>query len=163
METVIEVKSVDKWGEAARGGFQILPDILFRKQTELGLSPTDMLVLMNITMHWWYPTQRPFPRINTLADRMGVDARTIQRSIKKLSSLKLLQRVEEMADDGSKRVVCDLTGLVDRLAEYAKSDTHYMIRTAKAEIRADYAKEQIAGGIGEKTPWALKAKAPDVP
>ena len=61
MNTSLDQRSVEKWGEAGKGGFQLLPDILFKKQVELGLSPTDMLVLMNLTMHWWYAHQRPFP------------------------------------------------------------------------------------------------------
>jgi len=43
-------RAVEKWEDAAEAGFQTLPDILLRKQVELGLSPTDMLVLINITM-----------------------------------------------------------------------------------------------------------------
>ena len=67
MNTSLDQRSVEKWGEAGKGGFQLLPDILFKKQVELGLSPTDMLVLMNLTMHWWYAHQRPFPPTSTIA------------------------------------------------------------------------------------------------
>ena len=55
-------RSSEKWGDAGIAGFQVLPDILLKKQVELGLSPTDMLVLINILMHWWYHDKRPFPR-----------------------------------------------------------------------------------------------------
>ena len=33
-------RAVEKWGDAAEAGFQTLPDILLKKQIELGLSAT---------------------------------------------------------------------------------------------------------------------------
>lgn len=128
MNTSLDQRSVEKWGEAGKGGFQLLPDILFKKQVELGLSPTDMLVLMNLTMHWWYAHQRPFPRTSTIAARMGVETRTVQRSLKKLTDLGLLTRVAEKDDAGEERIVCDLSGLVGRLEQYVLGDSDYQVR-----------------------------------
>lgn len=122
-----EKRSVSKWGDAGRS-FQLLPDILFKRQTALGLSATDMLVILNITMHWWYSDQRPFPRTSTIAKRMGVEPRTVQRSLKKLSDLKLVTREKETAEDGSERIVCDLSGLVDRLEQFSATDPDYKVR-----------------------------------
>lgn len=121
-------RTADKWRQAGEAGFQMLPDILLKKQVELGLSPTDMLVLLNITMHWWYPEQRPFPRTTTIAKRMGVDDRTVQRSMRKLTALGLLEKEKETAEDGTPREVCDLGGLVERLSAYAVRDTDYQVR-----------------------------------
>lgn len=129
-------RSVGKWNEAAKGGFQIVPDILFKKQVELGLSATDMLVLMNVTMHWWYPDQRPFPRVTTIADRMGVDARTVQRSMRKLVDLDLMKRMTETTEEGEERVVCDFKGLIERLGQYVQNDTNYQIRKGRAQSEA---------------------------
>ena len=99
-----------------------MPHILLRKQVELGLSPTDMLVLINITMHWWYREQLPFPRSATIAERMGVDARTVQRSIRKMQDLKLVERETETLEDGTTRSVLNLSPLVKRLSGFARRD-----------------------------------------
>ena len=127
-EIAVEQRSMAKWGEAGRA-FQLLPDILLKKQVELGLTATDMLVLINITMHWWYADKKPFPRTSTIAARMGIEPRTVQRTLKKLSELGLVQRRPETAEDGTARMVCDLSGLVARLEKYVEFDRDYQIRT----------------------------------
>src|SRR5436190_4125087 len=65
-----------KWGPAVTGGrygYQVLPDVLLRNQHRLGLTPTDLVVLINILMHWWEraPTRLPHPRPEQIAHRMG--------------------------------------------------------------------------------------------
>ncbi len=124
-----------KWGEAANAGFQSIPDVLLKNQAKLGLTPTDMLVLMNITMHWWYPTQLPFPRSKTIAGRMGVEVRTVQRALATLKKLGLLVKVMEPSAEGVEREVCDLSGLVKRLGGLAKHDPSYLARTKLREAR----------------------------
>jgi predicted transcriptional regulator len=130
MKQTVEQRSIEKWGEAAKGGFQILPDILLKKQVDLGLLPLDVLVLINVAMHWWYADQKPFPRTTTIAARMGVEPRTVQRSMKKLIDLQLITRQKELMPDGTERVVVDLSGLVTRLEQYVRSDADYIARTA---------------------------------
>jgi predicted transcriptional regulator len=134
MQQLVDQRSVEKWGEAARGGFQTLPDILLKKQVELGLSAMDMMVLINITMHWWYANQRPFPRTGTIATRMGVDQRTVQRSLRKLTELGLVKRVTETTTDGTERVVCDLSGLTAQLEKYVVADPNYRIRQQRRAV-----------------------------
>lgn len=127
-------RAVEKWEAAADAGFQTLPDILLRKQVELGLSPTDMLVLINVTMHWWYKDQLPFPRSTTIADRMGVDARTVQRSIRKMQDLGLIERENETLEDGTTRSVLNLSTLVKRLSGFARRDPNYVARMHRKEV-----------------------------
>jgi DNA-binding MarR family transcriptional regulator len=123
------MRAADKWREAAKAGFQLLPDLLLRHQADLGLTATDLVVLINLTMHWWYSDQRPFPRSSTIARRMGIDRRTVQRSLAKLSEEGLVEKVTENLADGRERQVCDLTGLQRRLSDLAKSDPVYLMRT----------------------------------
>lgn len=130
-QTTASKRSFEKWGEAANGGFQTLPDILLKKQVELGLSPTDMLVLLNLTMHWWYAHIRPFPRTSVIAQRMGVEMRTVQRSLRKMMDLKLIARAKEKDENGDERLVYDLTGLIERLERFIVSDIDYRIRIEK--------------------------------
>ncbi|KIT14719.1 helix-turn-helix domain-containing protein [Jannaschia aquimarina] len=126
-------KAAEKWGDAAEAGFQTLPDILLKKQVELGLSATDMLVLMNITMHWWYQEQRPFPRTKTIADRMGCDSRTVQRSLRKMTDLGLITRMSETDERGDIRYVVDLENLVAKLSKFARTDEAFLARQRRKE------------------------------
>lgn len=121
-------RAVEKWKEAGQAGFQLLPDVLLKKQAELGLASTDLVVLINLTMHWWYEGQRPFPRSIVIAKRMGVDPRTVQRSMKRLVSLALVRRVTENKGTDKEREVFDMSGLVDALRAVAIKDPDYLVR-----------------------------------
>ena len=52
----------EKWGAAALAGFQTVPDLLLKHQKTLKISSAEMVVLLNVLMHWWYRDQMPFPR-----------------------------------------------------------------------------------------------------
>lgn len=115
----------EKWGEAARAGFQAVPDLLLKQQETLKLTPTELVVLLNVLMHWWYREQKPFPRPTTIARRMGSTVRTVQRAITKLEREGLVQRQR-----GPKNVmVLDPDPLVRKLSELAKTDLDYLRRT----------------------------------
>ena len=113
-----------KYGEAAVAGFQAVPDILLKHQSTLGLSTTDLVVLLNVLMHWWFPDQKPFPRPTTIAKRMGLAPRSVQRSLKHLQKLGLLTR--EKSDAG--RTYLNPESLVAKLGVLAKDDIDYEIR-----------------------------------
>jgi DNA replication protein DnaD len=119
---------VAKWGNAANAGFQFVPDVLLKNQSELGLTALELVVLINLTMHWWYADQRPFPRSTTIAERMGVDVRTVQRALKRLAGLDLIQRVTVQTDNGEGTVI-DLDGLVNKLSKLALRDPAYRPRS----------------------------------
>src|SRR5690242_18577325 len=90
-----------KWGEARLAGFQAVPDVLFIKQQALGLDPLDVVVLLNLTLFWWFRDQPPFPRSSIIARRMGVSARTVQRVFKKLERLGYIRRGQWRDQDGN--------------------------------------------------------------
>jgi len=102
-----------KWGDAVGegSGFVAVPLPLLRLQTKLGLTPTDMLVLINLLAHWWNPSAPVFPRTTTIARRMGVNDRTVQRSMSKLARLGL---AEKGTDEKGRRTY-QFNGLVKRL------------------------------------------------
>jgi predicted transcriptional regulator len=87
-----------KWqGAVTEGsGFVAVPLSLLRLQSEYGLSATDMMVLINLLAHWWSPDSNVYPRNSIIARRMGVDARTIQRSTKRLIDLGLMRRTSTL-------------------------------------------------------------------
>jgi Helix-turn-helix domain len=84
----------EKWGDALNAGFQLVPDVLLKHQSRLGLSPVDLAVLLNVLMHWWFAEQLPFPETFLIARRMGVGQRTVQRSLQRLEQLGLIERVK---------------------------------------------------------------------
>ena len=110
-----------KWGTAITGGlngYQLFPDAIVRNQKALGLDATDMVVLLNICMHWWEtaPEKWPHPRPAVIAQRMGTTTRTVERHIGRLSKLGFLKWLptEQRYDAPSVRRF-DLTGLVSKL------------------------------------------------
>lgn len=119
-----------KWGEAARGGFQILPDVLVKNQAALGLNAVELVVLINLTMHWWYPDQHPYPRSTTIAQRMGVDVRTIQRALAHLGELGLIERIKVTETSGDSAQI-SLSGLVAKLDKLVRDDPSYQFRTQR--------------------------------
>lgn len=134
-------RPLEKWKAAAIPGWQPLPDVLLKNQVSLGLTATDMLVLINILSHWWYADQKPFPRVTTIANRMDVTARTVQRSIQKLVEKGFLERRREgFGPEGEERHVLDPKGLVEVLGQLAGNDPAYK-----------YKKEKFHSGLA-KTP-----------
>lgn len=118
-----------KWGSSVTSGdtgFLVVPDVLIKYQVGLNISPTDMAVLLNIVMHWWKPDELPHPRPSSIASRIGVSTRTVERCIKKMEKNKLIIRREsEKKDPGNPKSSLmvrryDLSGLIARLEEYAR-------------------------------------------
>lgn len=123
-ETVGLRSATSKWGEALDGGFQIVPDVLFRHQKALRLNNNDLVVLLHLTMAWWEADRAPFTRPNTIASRMGASERTVQRSLSRIVKQKLLKRIKLATANGEKRQAFDLKPLAQRLAEIASYDFH---------------------------------------
>jgi hypothetical protein len=91
----------EKWGEALDAGFQVIPNILFWEQTSLKLDAVDVVILLNLTSHWWESKDRPFITPSTIATRMNISRRTVERRIKRLEEkLHLLRRERINISDG---------------------------------------------------------------
>lgn len=104
----------EKWQGAVTpsSGFVAVPVSLLRLQTNLQLTATDMLVLVNLLAHWWDPDRSVFPRTSTIAQRMGVTKRTVQRSTNKMLKRGLMER--RFTADG--RRTFQFTPLAQRLS-----------------------------------------------
>lgn len=122
-----------KYGEASVAGFQAVPDLLLKHQRDLGLSAIDLVILLNVLMHWWYPGQKPFPRSSTIATRMGITTRTVQRSLQHMEDIKILTREKATASP----TYLDPSPLVAKLQALAVKDTDYHIR----RLRRNFGKE----------------------
>ena len=129
-------KGTAKWGHALGAGYQPVPDVLLKYQVQLGLKATDLVVLMNLTMHWWYPDQRPFPSAALIARRTGIAVRTVRRSIAVLKKKKLVAKVGQSSAKGTAPFVYDLTGLVTKLTKFSVNDPAYRERRVIVEDKA---------------------------
>ena len=111
--------SSDKWGDAVMSlGFCIIPSMLLRAQQRLGLNPTQLAVLMQLCDFWWDKERKPYPSKETLAQRLSLGERQVQRYIAELEQAGLVRRIERFGANGGKLTnTYDLGGLVQRLQE----------------------------------------------
>ncbi|MBL9049074.1 MAG: helix-turn-helix domain-containing protein [Tabrizicola sp.] len=107
-----------KWGKPTMDeGYTVIPSILLRSQAKLRIKCNELAVLVHLLEHWWKPGSMPWPKKTTIAERLGVSIKTVQRAIVKLEKEKLIQRKERYlrADDSRTSNEYDLSPLVDRL------------------------------------------------
>ena len=116
----------------AETGYTPVPDILIRSQNRLQLSATEMVVLLNILLHWWKPGEWPFPRISTISTRMGIGRRTVERAIRSLQGKGLLIHLRSESMDGGPSVRrFDLSGLVNALEQFVKESERFKSKQDK--------------------------------
>lgn len=125
--------SEGKWGaDVLQLGFTIVPSLIFRAQRRLGLSPSQLAVLLQLADYWWDPGRRPFPSKEKLSDRLNLGPRQVQRIIADLEKAGFVKRVQRYAATGGKLSnTYDLSGLVQRLKKIAPD-----VRAAEAEARS---------------------------
>lgn len=122
LQNRVGASASEKWGKSIRRGFQIVPNILFRAQHELGLDSVDVVILLNLNVHWWARDTLPYPRPAVIARRMGVSRRTVERRVQKLERCGFLQRVSlNNGIHGPKVRGYRLNGLVQHLERAAHS------------------------------------------
>lgn len=117
--------TVSKWGEGVtKLGFQIVPDAILKYQAHLGagddgvdvaVSSPEMIVLLNVLMHWWTRDSVPFPSAPAIAKRIGVNRRSVDRAVEGLVEKGLLKKARE-----GNIVLYDPTPLVKRLQELSQ-------------------------------------------
>lgn len=113
--------SEKKWGkDVMKLGFSILPSLIFHAQRRLGLSPTQLAILLQLADYWWDEGRKPYPSKEALSERLGLGSRQIQRHIAELEEAGLIKRIERRAPHGGKLSnTYDLSGLVARLKDLA--------------------------------------------
>jgi len=106
----------ERYGDAGKAGWTPLPDVLIFNQSRLKLGSEDLNVLLNMMAHYYTAGEMPFVRPTVIAKRMGVSARTVQRSIARLRKLRLLDKTQL----GKGRFTHDLTPLIEKLQPLAR-------------------------------------------
>lgn len=114
-----------KWGtNVTKLGFQIVPDALLKHQAYLGIgkdgqseaiSSPEMIVLINVLMHWWTKETVPFPSAQAIAKRIGINRRSVDRAVEGLVNKGVLRKARE-----GNLTLYDPTPLVERLQQLCK-------------------------------------------
>ena len=98
----------------------IFPSLLLHAQARLKMTPTHLAVVMHLIDFWWNADRMPWPSKATLAERMGLSQRQIQRQMAELDDMGLVHRKERRGHHrGKLSNEYDLSGLVARLKELA--------------------------------------------
>lgn len=126
---------VDRFREAGEAGWSPVPDVLIFHQQQLKLRSEDLNVLLNLIAHWYSPSTLPFIRPTTIAKRMGVSARSVQRSIARLIDMRFIAKVRH--ENG--HTAYDMTPLVVRLRPFAAQ------RLAERQVRQTLQAEEHNG------------------
>ncbi|QLL41038.1 helix-turn-helix domain-containing protein [Sulfitobacter pontiacus] len=128
---------VRKWGKATMDlGYTVIPSALLRGQARLGIGPNELAVLLHLLDHWWRPEDMPWPSKKTIAERLGISTKTVQRAMVTLETANLLQRKERYHKTGGRTSnEYDLSPLVERLKPIV-ADMERAERESKAAKRA---------------------------
>jgi len=133
--------SEQKWTKAVLGyGHCTVPSLLLHAQFRLGLTPQEFNVVMQLADFWWKADDMPHPAKETLAQRMGISARQVQRhltTLEKKGHIKRIQRFRGPKEQTSNYY--QLTGLVRQLAslqpEFSKIREQNKLRKKKVETK----------------------------
>ena len=111
------IESEKKWGKAVcKLGFSVIPSLIFKAQARLGLSSTQLVVLLQLADHWWESDRHPYPSKSTIADRLKLSPRQVQRHVEDLEKAGFVKRIEHYAaHKGRQANRYDLSGLVEKL------------------------------------------------
>lgn len=112
-------QSEKKWGVAVmKLGYCILPSVLLQAQARLLINAQQMIVLLQLIEHWWTADGKVYPSKDTLAERIGLTSKQIQRHIKVLEQKGLVKRIPRVLKGrGKTSNEYDLSGLVKKLKD----------------------------------------------
>ena len=108
----------EKWGSNSSAlGWVAIPTLLLFSQKELGITSSELNVLLNVIAHWWEKSKYPFPSQGAIAYRSGLSLKTVQRALNGLEAKGLIIK-EHTARSNSitkGRNIYDLSPLIDEL------------------------------------------------
>lgn len=112
----------EKWGvTAGKVGFTMIPTSLLRGAGRLQLDPPKFAIILQLLEHWWERDRDPYPSKETIARRVKLSPRQVQRHIAALEAEGLVQRNERRAPGrGKTSNGYDLSGLVARVAKLSE-------------------------------------------
>lgn len=113
---------VDRWGkDLTAAGWTAIPNVLFEYSQELGLKSHHIVIILHLAGYWWRKGNDPFPSKATLARKIGVDSRTVQRAIAELEHKGYIERNQRFASSGGNLSNSySFDGLIKEARTYAK-------------------------------------------
>lgn len=135
-------RAEDKFGtQVMKHGYTMLPNLLLQAQARLGISHAEFNVLVQLVSHWWDADKDPYPAKDTIARRMGLSPRQVQRYLTKLEDAGFIKRIERFSGRNAQIAnAYSLDGLVEKLKEiepeFKKLAEQKKIRQRKAEANS---------------------------
>jgi DNA-binding transcriptional regulator YhcF (GntR family) len=138
-----------KWGDCIDAGWLALPSSLLVRQDELQLSCTELVILQNLLLSWWEKEKNPFTRSATIAKRMGVHQRSVQRGLSSLAKKGFVHRVVESPHKTTKGA----RPRGDRAELWTSYDVKPTVEKLNALKGVTYGRKKMAvsAGLGEST------------
>lgn len=109
---------VNKWGEDTLSiGWTAIPIALIKFQNKLKISPVSMNILLHILSQWWQKENLPYPSQSSIAEKMGLSTRTVQRELltMKKNGIINIKRTSISDPKFMGRNIYDLSLLVNKL------------------------------------------------
>jgi hypothetical protein len=124
-----------KWSKVLmESGWTAIPSVIIERQQALGLDSLDINILCYLTTFWWIPNNVPHPSIGTIANAIGVSARTIQKRIAAMEKVGLLAREQRRKTRvGSDTNLYRFDGLIRAVTPYAKEKLEERARREKED------------------------------
>ena len=114
----------EKWDGVTDPGFLTLPYVLLIHQADLKISSEHLNVLLNFIAHWHSNGRMPHPRTSTIARRMGISPRTVQRSLAWLIANGFLAKLPRLDRDAAQQY--SMLPLVLKLKPYAEARIEFI-------------------------------------
>lgn len=126
-----------KWTKTLMdAGWTVLPSVILDRQRALGLSSTDICILMHLAKHWWFQENLPHPSKRTIARCMSVSESTIQRRIREMERDGIIKRIARfnVTTKGQMTNAYDFSGLITSATPYAKEAIHERAKKKKETV-----------------------------
>jgi hypothetical protein len=125
----------EKWEFVIDPGFAAVPYVLLLHQRDLGLTSENLNVLLNILAHWHANGRIAFPHSSTIAKRIGISQRSVQRSLSWLVKNEFITKAERVP--GASPQGYDPKPLVEKLKPYAWARIQLMQERRRDDVLSD--------------------------
>lgn len=116
-------RNEQKWSKPLMdAGWTVLPSVILDRQRALGLTATDVNILMHLAKHWWYEDNLPHPSKKAIAECMNISESTVQRRIRQMEKDGLIERIKRYNPKtrGQQTNAYDFAGLIRLVTPYAE-------------------------------------------
>jgi len=156
-------KIIQIWGDILDYGFTSVPNILLRYRSNLGIKSQHLALIIDIMSFKW-DSESPFPSYSTLAQRAGVDERSIKRITQDLEELSLLIKTPRFDDETGAQIttIFDFRPLVKKLIEEMNQttfDVESLIAT-NSTISKKEGDKFVMGGVTNNSPGGVTNLSP---